>query len=91
MPGLLNSSTTAISIDFSDITAGHTFNISGLQFLPSAEGGRKLRGLIQVDAGGGTPITCILTVTLRDLVYDEFGLFGNQLDANSRKKLVTKY
>lgn len=92
MPGLLNSSTSSISMDFTDITPlGHTIGISALQFLPSAEGGRKLRGTLVIDQGLGTQIVGTMTLTLRDLVYDEFGLYGNTLSPDAKKKLAVKF
>lgn len=91
MPALTNQSTSSIGIDFTDITAGHTIGVSAVQFLPAAEGGRKLTCQVIIDQGGGTPITANLKLTVRDLVYDEFGLYGNSLTADARKQLAVKY
>ena len=92
MPGLLNSSTSSISVDFTDmVPGGHTLSISGMQFLPASEGGRKLRGIVVVDQGQANEFRTVMTVTIRDLVYDEFGIYGDRLDAEDRKKLVIKF
>lgn len=90
--GLLNSSTSSISVDFTDLSpAGHTISVSALQFVPQAEGGRKLNATLLIDNGLAGQFTAKMTVSLRDLAYDEFGLFGNALDAKARKNLQVKF
>ena len=87
MSGLLTNNSGQVLVEFDPLDPATTATVQALTLIPGIEGARKARGRVLIN---GTD-TFEFTITYHDIAFEEFGLYGDRLTADARKRSAQRY
>ena len=88
---LLTNASGQVQVDVSAITPDVSAAVQALSLLPNIDGGRKIKGQLYVLPTDPGEVRLDFVITIRDIAFEEFGVYGDRLDPQDRRQLALKF